>query len=111
MTETSTEANTKRPSPPRRRKQKYDPERAAEELRCSIAGLQELVRRAFEMADGEIELTELLKVLDTAGNTCSRIARLLKMDSEQSGMTDPASLLSRSMDEAIEAIRKRRGWR
>jgi hypothetical protein len=109
VTETSTEANSKRPSP-RRRKQKYDPERAAEELRCSIAGLQELVRRAFEMADGEIELTELLKVLDTAGNTCSRIARLLKMDTEDSG-TDPASLLSRSMDEAIEAIRKKRGWR
>jgi hypothetical protein len=108
VTETSTEANSKRP---RRRKQKYDPEGAAEELRCSIAGLQELVRRAFEMADGEIELKELLKVLDTAGNTCSRIARLLKMDTEDSGGTDQASLLSRSMDEAIEAIRKKRGWR
>jgi hypothetical protein len=110
VTKTATEPNSKRPSPSRRWTRKYDPERAAEELRCNIAELQELVRRVLVLAEGDLELGELLKVLDTAGATCSRIARLLKMDPAQSGL-DPSAILSRSMDEAIEAIRTERGWR
>jgi hypothetical protein len=111
VAEKHSESDAKRTSPPRRRARKNDPEQAAEELRSNIAELQGLVRRVFAMADGDLELGELLKVLDTAGVTCSRIARLLKMDPAQSGLVDPTALLSRSMDEAIEAIRKKRGWR
>ncbi|MEN4040723.1 MAG: hypothetical protein ROW52_04980 [Anaerolineaceae bacterium] len=110
MTELTSETCPIRPSPPRRRKRKYDPERAAEELRSNIVELQGLVRRVLTLADGDLELGELLNVLDTAGATCSRIARILKMDPAQSGL-DPSAILSRNMDEAIEAIRAERGWR
>jgi hypothetical protein len=111
VSETNSEPTTKRPSPPRRRTRKKDPERAADELRENIAELQELVRRVFAEAEGDLELAELLKVLDTAGRTCSRIAALLKMDLAQSDLNDPSLILSRSMDEAIESIRTKRGWR
>jgi regulator of sirC expression with transglutaminase-like and TPR domain len=111
MSETNSEPTPKRPSPPRRRTRKKDPNQAAEELRNNIVELQELVSRVFAKAKDDLELSELLKVLDTAGKTCSRIAALLKMDPAQSGLNDPSIILSRSMDEAIEAIRTQRGWR
>jgi hypothetical protein len=110
VSENDDERNSKRTSPPRRRSHKHDPERAAEELRCSVAQLQALVRRVLAMAEDDLELDELLKVLNTTSSTCSRIARLLKMDPAQAGM-DPLAILTRSMDEAIEALRSERGWR
>jgi hypothetical protein len=109
VSENDDDRNSKRTSPPRRRR-KYDPERAAEELRCNVVQLQELVRRVLAMAEDDLELDELLKVLNTTSSTCSRIARLLKMDPAQAGM-DPLAILTRSMDEAIEALRNERGWR
>jgi hypothetical protein len=111
VSETNSEPIAKRPSPPRRRTRKKDPERAADELHENIVELQELVRRVFAVAEGDLELAELLKVLDTTGRTCSRIAALLKMDLAQSDLNDPSLILSRSMDEAIESIRTKRGWR
>lgn len=94
---------------------KRRPARRPEQIPCvpdsgllddEIAMLRALIRRVHRLAEDEHALEDMLRILDTASLSCSRLAGLLKTRRLLESEPDPAGVMTAVMEAKIEELRK-----
>jgi integrase len=79
---------------------------AARQLAEEIASLRLVLRRLFSMAQASQDIAKILRLADLAGKTCTRLARLLKVEVAQAGeaQAEQKQIISQALQEVAKEL-------